>query len=223
MTKPRALVSWSSGKDSAWALHQVLTDGELEITGLLTAITTPYRRVSMHGVRESLLAEQVRRVNLPLYTVSLPAPCSNEVYEARTAAVLDGCKAKGVTHIVFGDLFLEDIRAYRETRMAEADLIPVFPRWQRDTNALATEMIAAGLEAFIAVVDPTVVDAGLAGRRFDRDFLDNLPSHVDPCGERGEFHTVVTGGPMFSSPIPVGIGEIVEREGFVFADVKQVA
>ncbi len=223
MTKPRALVSWSTGKDSAWALHQVLTDGELEVVGLLTTITTAYQRVSMHGVRESLLAEQVRRVNLPLHTVSLPATCTNEVYEARMAAVLDDCKDNGVTHIVFGDLFLEDIRAYRVARMAEAKMTPVFPLWQRDTTNLATEMIASGLEAFITVVDPTVVDAALAGRRFDRDFLAELPADVDHCGERGEFHTVVTAGPMFSSPIPIGIGDIVEREGFVFADVKERA
>ena len=216
---PRALISWSSGKDSAWAFHQVRRDDALDIVGVLTTVTQPYGRVSMHGVRESVLAQQVKRIGLPLFPVYLPAPCSNETYQARMAEVLGALREGGTTHVVFGDLFLEDVRAYREAQMKAAGMTPVFPLWHRDTAQLAREMLAHGLEATITVVDPRQLDPAFAGRSYDATFLDDLPEGVDPCGERGEFHTVVTDGPMFDSPIPVAVGDVVEREEFVFADV----
>ena len=219
MSPPRALVSWSTGKDSAWALHLARLEGTVEIAGLLTTVTEPYHRVSMHGVRESLLAAQVSRLGLPLHTVRLPAPCSNEAYQERMGRALAEHRRRGITHVVFGDLFLEDIREYREARMAEVGMTPVFPVWGLDTGELARTMIAGGLEAYVTVVDPSQADPDLAGRRFDGALLDELPPGVDPCGERGEFHTVVTAGPMLESPIPVSLGAVVEREGFVFADV----
>ncbi len=216
---PRALISWSSGKDSAWAFHQVRRDDALDIVGVLTTVTQPYGRVSMHGVRESVLAQQVKRIGLPLFPVYLPAPCSNETYQARMAEVLGALGEEGTTHVVFGDLFLEDVRAYREAQMKAVGMTPVFPLWHRDTAQLAREMLAHGLEATITVVDPMQLDPTFAGRSYDATFLDDLPEGVDPCGEQGEFHTVVTDGPMFDSPISVAIGDVVEREGFVFADV----
>jgi len=216
---PRALISWSSGKDSAWALNDTRNEGVLDIVGVLTTVTQPYGRVSMHGVRESVLAQQVKRIGLPLFPVYLPAPCSNETYQARMAEVLGARREEGTTHVVFGDLFLEDVRGYREKQMTAAGMTPVFPLWHRDTTQLAREMLAQGLEATVTVVDPRQLDPAFAGRSYDATFLDDLPEGVDPCGERGEFHTVVTDGPMFDSPIPEAVGDVVERDGFVFADV----
>ena len=216
---PNALISWSSGKDSAWALHESRNEGVLDIVGVLTTITQPYGRVSMHGVRESVLAQQVERLGLPLYQVYLPAPCSNDIYQAQMAEALQRSRDAGITHVVFGDLFLDDVRQYRKTQMLEAGMTPVFPLWQRDTTLLARDMLAQGLEATITVVDPKQLDPAFAGRPYDATFLDARPQGVDPCGERGEFHTVVTAGPMFDSPVPVEAGEVVERDGFVFADV----
>jgi uncharacterized protein (TIGR00290 family) len=216
---PRALISWSSGKDSAWALQQVHGGGAFDIVGVLTTITQPYGRVSMHGVREAVLLQQVERIGLPLFPVYLPVPCSNQTYQAHMAEVLATCREQDITHVIFGDLFLEDVRAYREAQMREAGMMTVFPLWRRDTAQLAREMLAQGMEATITVVDPTRLGSAFAGRSYDAALLDDLPESVDPCGERGEFHTVVTDGPMFSSSIPVDVGEVVEREGFVFADV----
>lgn len=221
--RPRALVSWSTGKDSAWALHEARRAGEVEIVGLLTTVTAPYQRVSMHGVRVELLAAQALAVGLPLHVVEIPSPCPNEVYAQAMADTLAVARARGITHVVFGDLFLEDVRAYREARMAEAGMTPVFPLWGRDTRALADEMLDAGVEAWITCCDPRHVPRELAGRRLDRALLDSLPAGVDPCGERGETHTFVAAGPMFSSSIAVEVGEIAERNGFVFADLVQPA
>ncbi len=216
---PRALISWSSGKDSAWALNDTRNEGAFDIVGVLTTVTQPYGRVSMHGVRESVLAQQVKRIGLPLFPVYLPAPCSNETYQARMAEVLGALREESTTHVVFGDLFLEDVRAYREAQMKAVGMTPVFPLWHRDTAQLAREMLAHGLEATITVVDPMQLDPTFAGQSYDATVLDDRPEGVDPCGERGEFHTVVTDGPMFDSPISVAIGDVVERDGFVFADV----
>lgn len=213
-----AFLSWSSGKDSAYALHEVRRRGLAEVVGLLTTVSEVYDRVAMHGVRAELLALQARAAGLPLVTVPLPRPCTNEIYEARMAAAVATIRAQGVGHVIFGDLFLEDIRAYREEKMRACGMEPLFPLWGRDTRALAEEMIASGLEARIACLDPRHLDARFAGRAFDRALLAELPTAVDPCGENGEFHTVVTAGPMFSAPIAVRAGEVVEREGFVFAD-----
>ena len=173
----------------------------------------------MHGVRNALLDRQVAALGLPCLKVFLPSPCSNDIYEARMGAAVERIKAEGVRHMVFGDLFLEDVRAYREERLAAAGMAGIFPLWGRDTRALAEKMIAGGFIAHLVTIDPRKLDRGFAGRRFDRNLLSALPGSVDPCGENGEFHTFVSSGPMFSAPIAMRMGEIVEREGFVFADV----
>ncbi len=212
-------MSWSSGKDAAFTLWELTKDPQYEVAGLLTTVTTTFGRVSMHGVREELLEAQAAAAGLPLYRVEIPFPCPNSVYETAMAGAIDRLRKDGVTHIAFGDLFLQDIRAYRETRMAPTGIRPVFPLWERPTPALAREMIGAGIEAYLVCVDPRALDRRFAGRRFDLSLLDELPPGVDPCGERGEFHTFVAGGPMFSRPIPVVPGEVVDRDGFVFADL----
>ena len=216
---PKAFVSWSSGKDSAFALHEARRLGLVEIVGILTTINELYDRVAMHGVRNALLDRQIAALGLPAIKVPIPSPCPNEIYEARMAEACERIKAQGVHHIVFGDLFLEDIRAYRIEKLSAAGIEPVFPLWKRDTAALAREMIASGLSARIACLDPKKLDRSFGGRCFDADLLRDLPDGIDPCGENGEFHTVVTAGPMFAREIPVRIGETVERDGFVFTDV----
>jgi uncharacterized protein (TIGR00290 family) len=215
----RALVSWSSGKDSAWALHEVRRAGGVDVVGLLTTVTDPFSRVAMHAVREDLLDAQAAALRLPCRKVRLPWPCPNETYEARMAEALADARAAGVTHVVFGDLFLADIRAYREEKLAGTGIAPLFPLWGRDTAALARTMIEGGLRATLTCVDPRAVDARFAGRSFDERLLAELPAGVDPCGEKGEFHSFAWAGPMFDAPIPVAPGEVVERDGFVFADL----
>jgi uncharacterized protein (TIGR00290 family) len=217
---PRAVVSWSSGKDSAYALHEVRTSGELDVVGLLTTLTETYARVSMHGVRESVLEAQAAAVGLPLYKVLIPSPCPNEVYERRMGTMLGRLREEGVRRVVFGDLFLEDIRTYREEKLRGTGIESVFPLWGRPTPLLAEQMIDSGLQARIVALDPRQIPPGFAGRSFDRALLADLPAGVDPCGERGEFHTCVTAGPMFRHPVPVVPGEIVQRDGFVFADLE---
>jgi uncharacterized protein (TIGR00290 family) len=217
--RPQAVVSWSSGKDAAFALWQVLRAGELDVVGLLTTITQTFGRVSIHGVREELLDQQSSALGLPLRKVEIPYPCPNAVYEEVMAKSVEGMEDQGITRIVFGDLFLEDVRAYRESRLASTAISPVFPLWHRNTADLAHEMIRSGFEARVVCVDPRKLSQKFAGRRFDSSFLADLPPAVDPCGENGEFHTFVTGGPMFSHTIPVVEGRVVERDGFVFADL----
>jgi uncharacterized protein (TIGR00290 family) len=216
---PKAYISWSSGKDSAYALCEARAAGLADVVGAITTFSEVYDRVAMHGVRASLLDRQIAALGLPSLKVMLPSPCSNEIYEARFPAACEQLKSAGVHHIVFGDLFLEDIRAYRERQLAALGMTPIFPLWRRPTAALAREMIASGLVAHLVCVDPRRLAREFAGRRFDATLLDQLPPDVDPCGENGEFHTVVTAGPMFGSPIPARLGEVVERDGFVFADV----
>jgi uncharacterized protein (TIGR00290 family) len=215
----KILVSWSSGKDSAWMLHLLNQERPGAAAALLTTVSDAYDRVAMHGVRTSVLRAQAEAVRLPLLVASIPSPCPNEVYEQRMRAVVEQAVADGFTHVAFGDLFLEDVRQYREARLAGTGLQPIFPLWGRPTAALAREMIVGGLEARITCLDPRVLPADLAGRPFDLELLDALPVGVDPCGERGEFHTCVVGGPMFTRPLEVSVGEVVEREGFVFADL----
>jgi len=219
---PKAFISWSSGKDSAFALLEARRLGLAEIVGILTTVNEVHDRVSMHGVRNALLDRQVAALDLPCLKVSLPSPCSNQVYEARIAAAIERIKAEGVRHIVFGDLFLEDVRAYREERHAAAGMAGIFPLWRRDTHALAKEMIARGFTAHLVSVDPRKLGRGFAGQPFDDNLLAALPPGVDPCGENGEFHTFVSSGPMFSAPIAVAVGQIVERDDFVYADLIPV-
>jgi uncharacterized protein (TIGR00290 family) len=214
----KILLSWSSGKDSAWALH-VLRQQGTPPAALLTTINAVHDRVAMHAVRSDVLAWQAAAAGLPLRTVLLPSPCPNDVYEERMGAAVAQAVVDGFTHVAFGDLFLEDIRAYREARLRGTGLEPLFPLWLRPTRALAEDMLAGRLTAYVTCVDPRALDRSFAGRRFDRHMLANLPADVDPCGERGEFHTCVTAGPMFSKALPITVGEVVERDGFVFADV----
>ena len=215
----RAVLSWSSGKDSAWMLHRLRQAGEVEIVGLLTTVTETYARVSMHAVRDSLLAAQAEAARLPLHRVPIPDPCPNEVYERAMSRAIERIKADGATAIAFGDLFLADVRRYREQRLAGTGLTPLFPLWGEDTGALARKMVAGGLAATITCVDPKALDAGFCGRAFDASFLDDLPAGVDACGENGEFHSFAHAGPMFARPIPIHVGETVARGGFVFTDL----
>jgi uncharacterized protein (TIGR00290 family) len=215
---PKAFISWSSGKDSAYALLEARRQGIAEIVGVLTTLSEVYDRVAMHGVRSKILDLQIAALRLPAIKVMLPTPCPNEVYEERMAASCAEITAQGVSHVVFGDLFLADIRAYREERLKQVGMTPMFPLWRRPTRILAREIIEAGIEAHIACLDPRQMPVALAGRKFDEQLLADLPRHVDPCGERGEFHTVVTAGPMFAKPIAFVQGETVERDDFVFTD-----
>jgi uncharacterized protein (TIGR00290 family) len=220
--RPKALIAWSSGKDSAWALHETRRAGDCEIVGALTTVTETFGRVSMHGVREDLLMAQLASAGLEPIIVPIPYPCPNEVYEARMAAALADAKTAGVTQVIFGDLFLEDVRRYREEKLSGTGIAPVFPLWQRPTDALAREMIDAGVETYLACVDLKQLPKNFVGRRFDHALLEELPSSADPCGERGEFHSCVVAGPMLSHRIPVTVGEVVEREGFAFADLQML-
>lgn len=212
-------MSWSSGKDSAHALAEAR---DVEIVGLITTVTANYDRVAMHAVRRELLARQAAALGLPLFTVEIPAPCPNEVYEQAFGEALRRARGDGIDHVVFGDLFLADVRAYREAQLAALGMTPVFPLWERATPALAREMIASGISARLTCIDPRKLDPSFAGRTFDAQLLADLPADVDPCGERGEFHTFVTHSPRFSAPIDVTVGPVVERSGFVFADLQPV-
>jgi len=218
--KPRALLSWSSGKDAAWALHTLRLSGEVEVLGLLTTLNAEIDRVAMHAVRRALVEAQAASAGLPLLAVPLPWPCSNAEYEAALGRALAEAREQwGVTHIAFGDLFLEEIRAYRERQLMGTGLTPLFPLWGLPTGALAREMIADGLEARLTCVDPERLPPSSAGRAFDAALLQDLPPGVDPCGEAGEFHTFAHAGPMFSHSIPITAGEVITRDGFVFADL----
>jgi uncharacterized protein (TIGR00290 family) len=219
MPNRRVVLSWSSGKDSALALHVLRATPGLEVVGLLTTVNATHDRVAMHAVRRELLALQADAAGLPLRTVELVWPSSNDGYERAMRGAVEAMVADGVEEIAFGDLFLEDVRAYREKNLAGTGLSPRFPLWGRPTTSLAREMIAIGIRATLTCVDPRVLPASFAGRDFDGALLDELPTGVDPCGERGEFHTFVHAGPMFRAPLAVRTGEIVERDGFVFADV----
>jgi uncharacterized protein (TIGR00290 family) len=216
----RVLLSWSSGKDSAWTLHLLRRDPTIELCGLITTLNAEFDRVAMHGVRRSVLEAQAAAAGLPLWIVPLPWPCSNEIYEQRMAELCQRAIHEKVTAVAFGDLFLEDVRAYRERQLAPTGLEPLFPLWQIPTDSLAREMIANGLRARLSCVDLKQLPMTFAGREFDLDLLHDLPAGADPCGERGEFHTCVYAGPMFSEPLPITPGEIVIRDGFSFADFR---
>jgi uncharacterized protein (TIGR00290 family) len=219
VSKPKLLLSWSSGKDSAWTLHVLRQQDQYEIVGLVTTVNENFARVAMHGVREELLAAQAAAAGLPLWRVPLPHPCPNAEYEKRMRAIIERATAAGVTHMAFGDLFLEDIRAYRIKQLAGTGIAPVFPIWGLDTKPLARQMVRAGLRAKLSCVDPKRLAREFAGRAFDETLLEQLPPEVDPCGENGEFHSFCHAGPMFAEPVAVQVGEVVERDGFVFADL----
>ncbi len=219
MSKKRVLLSWSSGKDSAWSLQVLRRDPEIEVVGLLTTVNVEFDRVAMHAVRRNLLQLQAEAAGIDPWIVELPHPCSNEQYESIMTSALARARGEAIDAIAFGDLFLEDIRAYRERQMAGSGFELLFPLWQQDTSSLAREMLAAGVEARVTCVDPRVLDASFAGRRWDESFLRDLPAGVDPCGENGEFHTFVCAGPMLSHAVPVRLGEVETRDGFVFADL----
>jgi uncharacterized protein (TIGR00290 family) len=221
--RPKALIGWSSGKDSAWALHEMRRAGDIDVVGALTTVTRAFGRVSIHGLREPLLMEQLAACGLRATIVGIPYPCPNEVYEREMAAAMNHAVAQGITHMVFGDLFLADVRAYREQRLATVGVTPLFPLWGRPTDALAREMIAAGVEAHLVAVDRKRLSADFAGRRFDGALLDDLPPEIDPCGENGEFHSFVSAGPMLSRPVRITLGETVERDGMAYADLLPAA
>jgi uncharacterized protein (TIGR00290 family) len=216
----KILVSWSTGKDSAWTLHVLRQRYPGAVAGLLTTVNEAFDRVAMHAVRRTLVEAQADAVGVPLHVVNIPWPCSNAQYEEAMTIAVNGFLADGFTHVAFGDLFLEDVRRYREERMAGTGLAPLFPVWKTKTTAeLAREMIGGGLRAYLTCVDPRKLDRSFAGRAFDATLLAELPAGVDPCGENGEFHSFVWDGPMFQQPLAIRLGDVVDRDGFVFADL----
>ena len=216
----KTLVSWSSGKDSAWMLHVLKQDPSIEIGGLLTTMNEQFDRVAMHAVRRRLLEAQADAAGVPLRTVQLPWPCTNEQYEDRMRVAVAQAVAEGFTHVAFGDLFLEDVRKYREQKLAGTGLTPLFPIWGIPTDQLAAQMVESGLRSVLTCINPKHLDRSFAGRQFNRELLDDLPAGVDKCGERGEFHSFAWDGPMFNTPVAIEVGEVVDRDGFVFADVS---
>lgn len=216
----KILVSWSSGKDSAWMLHVLRQTPAIEIGGLLTTMNEQFDRVAMHAVRRRLLEAQAEAAGVPLRTVQLPWPCTNEEYEARMRTAVAEAVAEGFTHVAFGDLFLEDVRRYREEKLAGTGLIPLFPIWGIPTDQLAARMVDSGLRSVLTCVNPKHLDRSFAGRQFNRSLLNDLPDGIDKCGERGEFHSFAWDGPMFNRPVSVTVGDVVDRDGFVFADLS---
>ncbi len=216
----KILLSWSSGKDSAWSLHVLNQTHPGCVAAFLTTVNSAADRVAMHGVRRELVEAQACAAGLPIRLVPIPHPCPNEVYEAQMRDACGRAVADGFTHVAFGDLFLEDVRRYREDRLAATGLTPLFPLWGAPTAALARDMIAAGVRACLSVVDTRKLDASFAGRELDDALLGELPACIDPCGENGEFHTFVYAGPMFAEPLLVEVGETVVRDPFVFIDIK---
>ena len=219
MTSRKTLLAWSSGKDSAWSLHVLNADPAVDVVGLVTTINAEFDRVAMHAVRRELVERQVAATGLEPWLVEIPHGCSNEKYEAAVARQIERAQRAGIEAMAFGDLFLEDVRQYRLEQLEGTGIEPVFPLWQQDTAQLARQMLAGGLKTRITCVDPRKLDRRFAGREWDQAFLDDLPEDVDPCGENGEFHSFTYAGPMFDHPIRIEPGEVVERDGFVFADV----
>ncbi|OEU55804.1 MAG: ATP-binding protein [Desulfuromonadales bacterium C00003096] len=217
--KKKTFLSWSSGKDSAWALHVLRQDPEIDLLGLFTVANKAYGRVSMHATRADLLKRQADALDLVLQIINIPHPCSNEECDAIMRSFVDSANEIGIECMAFGDLFLQDVREYRENQLRGTGIKPIFPIWNIPTNILAEQMLSSGVEAYISCVDPRKVPGALAGRRWSEELLKEFPENVDPCGENGEFHTIVVGGPMFRESIPIHIGETVERESFVFTDI----
>ena len=217
--RKKTLVSWSSGKDSAWALHRLRQGPQTELVGLFTTVNEQYERVNMHATPLATLHRQAAAAGLPLREIRLPDPCPMEAYEQAMRGFIADCQRDGIKRMAFGDLFLEDIRAYRERQMQGTGIEPIFPLWGIPTRALATEMLDSGLDAWVCCIDLRKLPASLAGRRWTRELLAELPPDCDPCGENGEFHTVATAGPMFAHRIPVRVGATVQRGNFVYADI----
>ena len=218
----RTLLSWSSGKDSAWALHLIRQDPMIELMGLFTVINQKYNRVSMHGTRLELLQQQAKAAGAPLQTINLPDPCTNEQSDAIMRQFVMESAAKGIECMAFGDLFLHDIRQYREDQLRGTGIEPIFPLWGTPTRELAEQMLSAGLEAYVSSVDLKKLPSRSAGRKWSRELIAEFPQDCDPCGENGEIHTVVVGGPIFQKTVPTVVGEIVERNGFAYADIIPV-
>ena len=216
-------LSWSSGKDSAFALKTLIESEDYEVTGLVTTVTEKFGRVSMHATRLSLLRRQADRLSIPLEIVSIPFPCTNEIYESKMRALIEKAVLQDVTHMALGDIFLEDVRKYRETQLQGTGITPIFPLWGLDSKKLSRQLASEGFKAKITCVDPKQLSQDFVGRDYGDAFLDDLPDGVDPCGENGEFHSFVYEAPIFSSAINVTVGDIVTRDGFVFADVMQVS
>ena len=218
---PKVMISWSSGKDSCYSLMEILKNDKYQVAGLLTTVTRAFNRVSMHGVREALLEKQAEELHLPLMKAEIPSPCSNQQYEQIMGGVMEKIKSMGISHMVFGDIFLEDIRKYREEKLAPTGITPIFPLWGRNPKKLAEEIIQAGIKAKIVCLDPRKLSREFAGRIYDEKLLRELPPEVDPCGENGEFHTFVFGCPAFEhKEIRLQTGVTVERDGFVFTDIE---
>ena len=218
-SKQKTLLSWSSGKDSAWALHTLRQNPQIELAGLFCTVNQAFNRVAMHGVRVELLQRQADRLGLPLQIIDIPYPCSNEQYAQVMSEFVTQARAAGVTHFAFGDLFLEDVRRYREERLQGTDISPIFPLWGWDTRELSQTMVTAGLRSVLTCVDPKQLSKDFAGRIFDATLLRDLPADVDPCGENGEFHSFAFDGPMFAQAVDFTLGETVARDGFVFTDL----
>jgi uncharacterized protein (TIGR00290 family) len=218
----KTLLSWSSGKDSAWALHILRGTPDVEVVGLMTTVNEVHQRVAIHAVRLELLQRQAAALGLPVQIIHLPSPCTNAQYEVAMRKFVDESKQRGIAGMAFGDLFLADIKEYRETKLAGTGITPLFPLWLAPTDRLATEMISSGLRAMVTCVDPQHLPLSFAGREFNEQFLADLPKDVDPCGERGEFHTFAFDGPMFEKPVNVELGAVVERDGFGYADLLPV-
>lgn len=212
-------MSWSSGKDSAWTLYQLQQDPDVELVGLFCTVNKEFGRVAMHAVRIELLQQQAKSIGLPLTIIEIPYPCSNADYEKIMGEFIETAKNDGIECVAFGDLFLEDIRNYREKQMKDSGIKPIFPLWGTPTDTLAKEMIRSGLKTVITCINPKQTPAEFIGKEFTLDFLNALPEDVDPCGENGEFHSFVFDGPMFKNEIAISVGEIVERDGFMFADI----
>lgn len=217
--KKRTLFSWSSGKDSAWALHTLQQNPDIDIVGLFTTINEAFDRVAMHAVRSELLENQARSLGLPLNKISLPYPCLNDQYEAIMTDFVSSAKTDGIECFAFGDLYLEDVRRYREDKLADTGITPIFPLWGKPTKELAEEMISNGLRAVVTCIDPKHLSLELSGSEFNHAFLSRLPSNIDPCGENGEFHSFAYDGPMFNEKINIAVGETVVRDGFIFSDL----
>jgi uncharacterized protein (TIGR00290 family) len=216
--KQKTLLSWSSGKDSAWALYQLQKDPDIQLLGLFTSVNEQYQRVAMHAVRQELLVTQAKALGLPLEIIPIPSPCSNEEYEQIMKAFVERCKEQAIECFAFGDLYLEDIRDYRIAMLANTGIEPYFPLWNIPTGTLATQMVESGLKAHITCIDPRVLAPSFVGRKY-QDVLTSFPDGVDICGENGEFHTFVYDGPMFKHPVDVETGVVVERDGFIFSDL----